>query len=240
MRAELRLWLRRGIAAVLTAVLFLALCLTASAASATETPTETPVETLAETPEASPEATPEASPTPTAAPEESPTETPEASPTPTATPAASPEASPAPTAAPEAEEKSETLPVYIDGLLYARAMAEDGAVFIAPDCVCRFLGYSMDWTADAKKLRLSVQGVELTADADAEYMTAAGRYLYEPEGWLEVGGELYLPADAIERLFGLEIEEKASPRRIEIDTQNAALIAGGEAYYELNYRCRRI
>lgn len=127
----------------------------------------------------------------------------------------------------------EAVPVYIDGLLCARAYEKAGDRFLSPAALCGYLGLALDWQEQGGRLTLSVPGAYLEGDSAKGYYTANGRYMYAPELWLTQGGELYLPLDILARFFGVSVETQED--RVDISTDGMALISGGEDYYELNY-----
>ncbi len=129
----------------------------------------------------------------------------------------------------------QSMPVYIDGLLSARACLSAETVFLPPEAVCAASGLSMSWSEDNGTLTLSVPGAVLTGHKDDGYFEADGRYIYAPDGWLVKGDVLYLPSDTIERLFGVEISVSAKRDRLELSTDRLSVISGGANYYELNY-----
>ena len=130
---------------------------------------------------------------------------------------------------------AQSMPVYIDGLLSARAYVSGEAVFLPPEAVCAAAGMSMSWSEDGGALTLSVPGAVLTGLKGNGYFEADGRYIYAPDGWLVRGDVLYLPGDAVERLFGVEISFSEEHDRLELSTEDLAVISGGANYYELNY-----
>ena len=130
---------------------------------------------------------------------------------------------------------AQSMPVYIDGLLSARAYISGETVFLPPEAVCAAAGLSMSWSEDNGTLTLSVPGVVLTGLKGSGYFEADGRYIYAPDGWLVKGDVLYLPSDAIERLFGVRVSVSAKRDRLELSTDKLAVISGGANYYELNY-----
>ena len=130
---------------------------------------------------------------------------------------------------------AQSVPVYIDGLLSARAYVSGEAVFLPPEAVCAAAGLSMSWSEDNGTLTLSVPGAVLTGYKGDGYFGADGRYIYAPDGWLVKGDVLYLPSDTVERLFGVEISVSAKRDRLELSTDKLAVISGGANYYELNY-----
>ena len=130
---------------------------------------------------------------------------------------------------------AQSVPVYIDGLLSARAYLSGETLFLPPEAVCAAAGLSMSWSEDNGTLTLSVPGAVLTGHKDDGYFEADGRYIYAPDGWLVKGDVLYLPSDAVERLFGVKINVSAKRDRLELSTDKLAVISGGANYYELNY-----
>ncbi len=125
-------------------------------------------------------------------------------------------------------------PVYFDGLLSARGRLMGGEPYIAPSTVCEYLGIPMDIIDAAETLDIDLPGVSVKGKEGQQYLTADGRYIYDPDGWIFEGGELYLPADVIGKIFGVEITKRADGG-VEVDTEDYRLIRGGENYYELNY-----
>ena len=130
---------------------------------------------------------------------------------------------------------AQSVPVYIDGLLSARAYLSGETVFLPPEAVCAAAGLSMSWSEDNDTLTLSVPGAVLTGLKGSGYFEADGRYIYAPDGWLVKGDVLYLPSDAVERLFGVKINVSEKRDRLELSTDKLAVISGGANYYELNY-----
>ena len=130
---------------------------------------------------------------------------------------------------------AQSVPVHIDGLLSARAYVSGQAVFLPPEAVCAAARLSMSWSEDNGTLTLSVPGAVLTGHKDDGYFEADGRYIYAPDGWLVKGDVLYLPSDAVERLFGVKVSVSAKRDRLELSTDKLAVISGGANYYELNY-----
>lgn len=130
---------------------------------------------------------------------------------------------------------AQSVPVYIGGLLSARAYVSGETVFLPPEAVCAAAGLSMSWSEEDGTLTLSVPGAVLTGLKGDGYFEADGRYIYAPDGWLVKGDVLYLPSDAIERLFGVEISVSAKRDRLELSTDKLTVMSGGASYYELNY-----
>ena len=75
----------------------------------------------------------------------------------------------------------------------------------------------------------------LSGSRGTDYMLANDRYLFIPEGFLLQNGRVYLPADAIRRIFGLELNLIPEMAQAHLRGDKLRLIQGGEHYYELNY-----
>ena len=124
----------------------------------------------------------------------------EAAPAPS--PAAEATASPLPTAP---AHPYAPLRVYFDGLLTGRGYVHSGAAFLAPETVCAFYGLACETALDAEGFTLSLPALTVRGKKGEAVFAADGRYLYAPEGWIEADGKLYLPADAIARIFGVGV-----------------------------------
>ena len=147
-------------------------------------------------------------------------------PEPEPTAAASP--APLPTAA---EHPYAPLRVYFDGLLTDRGYVRNGAAYLAPETVCAYYGLDCESKVSEDAFTLTIGALTVTGDAALPYFRADGRYLYAPEGWLEADDRLYLPADAIEHLFGLGVELSEDLTRAEVGSTGCRLLRGGEDYY---------
>lgn len=124
------------------------------------------------------------------------------------------------------------LRVYHCSLLAGRAYRSGEDIFMSLsdfgeiyDIALRVENTREGFTADAP-------GLELAGTRDSGYMTANYRYIYLPRGYLISGGELYLPLDALCRIFGVTAE--IGVERVDLTTAQARLISGGEDYYEMN------
>ena len=157
-----------------------------------------------------------------------PTETPAqtAAPEPTQTAELSPPAlSPAPT------HPYEPLPVYVDGLLTMRGYLRGGAPYLPPEAVCVYYGIGFETSWDSSGFTLRLPGLDVDGRDGEPYITADGRYLYAPDGWFQADGLLYLPADAVERLFGVTVTLAEDGSRADLSGTGYRLLRGGEDYY---------
>lgn len=151
---------------------------------------------------------------------------------PTPEPAApTPAASLAPAAA--APAGAEPVAVTIDGVLAAKGWQKDGCVYVPVRALCDFFGQEMRWSGDEESFSLRVGHLAVNGSRGREYYTAAGRYVWAPEDWLVRGGELYLPARALQKLFTLEAEEDDGT--LAFSSEGMELLTGGTDYYALNF-----
>lgn len=128
----------------------------------------------------------------------------------------------------------EDVRVYFDGLLTDRGYLVGDTVYLSPETVCGFFGVELN-TEEGPEILVSAQGLELRMAAGQEYMTANGRYLYTPYGCLMADGRVYIPADAIERVFGVQVQSMGDLQHVEIAGGGVTFIEGGENYYESAY-----
>lgn len=124
------------------------------------------------------------------------------------------------------------LRVYLCSLLAGRAYRSGGDIFMALGDMAEIYGLDISIKVTREGFTADAPGLELAGEKDSGYMTANCRYLYLPHGYLISGGELYLPLDALCRIFGVTSE--VSGERIDLTTAQARFISGGEDYYEMN------
>jgi len=128
----------------------------------------------------------------------------------------------------------EDVRVYIGGLLSGRAFIKNGTAYLALADIGEMYGVdiSVDLTADG--FTASAPGLELSAARDAGYAEANYRYIYLPRGYITCGDDVYLPLDAITRIFSLkgELTDKGT---VEFSTTQARMISGGEDYYATHF-----
>ena len=147
------------------------------------------------------------------------------------------EPTPEPTAPPPTLEpmpqrpEEESVRVYCDGLLTDRGYYRDETVFLDPALLCGELGLPLENTADEERFCVQIGELSVTGDAGTGYFLAGERYLFAPHGWLTVDGRAWLPADALARIFGVEISCAEDPLRAEILTLGAQLMDGSGLYY---------
>ena len=142
-----------------------------------------------------------------------------------------------PAFAEEAEPEVTDMRVYIDGLLTCRGYARGGTALLPAEDICRFFHVELSVTRDdtAGKYVLLAPSLEAEIGDGKEYLLANQRYFYAPGGAALIGGELYLPAEALTRLLGLGYTLTEDLRRMDIDSAEMQLIRGSSTYYSDNF-----
>lgn len=127
----------------------------------------------------------------------------------------------------------EEVRVYICSLLSGRAYIKRDIAYIALSDIAAMYDISLTLDVSDTGFTASAPGLELSGEAGSGYVTANYRYLYLPHGYIEVGGDIYLPLDVICRIFSLNGEYAKG--RVEISTAQPRMIRGNEDYYETNF-----
>lgn len=147
------------------------------------------------------------------------------------------ETTPEPTAPPPTLEPLPERPedlsvrVYCNGLLTDRGYYRDETVYLDPALLCGELGLPLESSADEERFSLRIGQLAVTGEAGTGYFLAGERYLFAPNGWLTADERVWLPADALSKLFGVDIACAEDPLRVEISTDGAALMDGSGLYY---------
>lgn len=128
----------------------------------------------------------------------------------------------------------EDVRVYIGGLLSGRAFIKNGTAYLALADIGEMYGVDISVELTADGFTASAPGLELSAARDAGYAEANYRYIYLPRGYITCGDDVYLPLDAITRIFSLkgELTDKGT---VEFSTTQARMISGGEDYYATHF-----
>ena len=124
--------------------------------------------------------------------------------------------------------------VYINGLLSGRAFIKSGTAYLALADIGEMYGVDIRTDVTADGFTASAPGLELSAARDAGYAEANFRYIYLPRGYIVCGQDVYLPLDAIGRIFSLtgELTDECT---VEISTTQVRMISGNEDYYATHF-----
>ena len=126
-----------------------------------------------------------------------------------------------------------SVPLYIDGLLCARAYEHDGCTYLPIRALCDFCGLKLSQEAEADSFFLRIESTAVRGEADRPYYTAGGRYVWAPAGWLWFEGDLYLPQNACEKLLTVSAAREAD--RVTVSTAGMRVLTGSSDYYALNF-----
>lgn len=131
-------------------------------------------------------------------------------------------------------EGAEAMPVTMDGLLLAKAWYRNGCCYVPVRALCGFFEQEMNWSGDTRSFSLHIDDLSVHGTRGEEYFTAAGRYVWAPEGWIVREGELYLPARALQKIFHVDalFDETGA---LAFSSAGMLLLSGGANYYELNF-----
>ena len=123
--------------------------------------------------------------------------------------------------------------VYLCSLLSGRAYRHGDAAYMSLTDIGALYNIDVTVSVTNGSFTASAPALEVSGEKDSGYITANSRYLYLPDGYIVCGGDVYLPMDAICRIFG--ISAKTTEERVDISTAQARIISGGEDYYETHF-----
>ena len=124
-------------------------------------------------------------------------------------------------------------PVYVDGLLSCRGYMIGDNSYVSLEAACAVLGYDADVNYDKEinELTVEVAGITITAGAEDYYLCANGRYLYLPDGYMEIDGYFIIPTDALAKIFTLELTQDDETGAINLSTADEQILRSGDEYY---------
>lgn len=132
----------------------------------------------------------------------------------------------------------ENVPVYVCSLLSGRAFVKEDTAYMSLRDIGEIYDIEISLKLSDEGFSASAPGLEMSGTQGSGYITANCRYLYVPDGYIVCGEDVYLPLDAICRVFGLSAGEYMDG--VNFSTAEARLISGGENYYELNFSAEEL
>lgn len=136
---------------------------------------------------------------------------------------------------PKKDEPHPVVKVYFDGLLSDKGYYEKETLFLSPAAIAAFFDLSPETQIFEDSFTMAFPGFELMGWKDREYMMADSRYFYTPNQYLDIEGEIYLPSDLVERLFGVKIEFSPENMTASMDNAVLTLLRGGPNYYTTKF-----
>ena len=136
------------------------------------------------------------------------------------------------------QDALETMPIYVNGLLEGRSYLYNGHSYVTADNMALIYGIDGDgwYDYDTGDAEYTADGLTLTYHNGDNYCVANGRYLYMPEGILEVEGVAYYPISMLCKVFGFAVSWNEDRHSADLDTSEQAILESGESYYGRNNR----
>ncbi len=124
-------------------------------------------------------------------------------------------------------------PVYVAGLLSCRGYVVGENTYVSLEAISAVLGYDIDTHYDNEINTLTVRlgGIVIEACSSDQYMSANGRYLYLPDGYMEVEGSFIIPMEAVTKIFTLGSSWNEELGAYDLSTANERLLQSGDEYY---------
>ena len=125
-------------------------------------------------------------------------------------------------------------PVYLDGLLSCRGYEIGGDTYVSLETVAELIGFdaSADFNSETNTLTIEVADIEITVTDGQPYMTANGRCLYLPDGYVTIGGNAVFPMDIVAKIFNLDAVYDSENGIWDLSTVNKSILAGADEYYD--------
>ncbi len=124
-------------------------------------------------------------------------------------------------------------PVYVDGLLSCRGYTVGENTYVPLEALSAVLGYDTAAYFDNEINTLTVElgGIVIEACRSDQYMRANGRYLYLPDGYMEIDGSFVIPVTAAAKIFTLSVSWNTELGAYDLSTASEQILQSGDEYY---------
>ncbi len=124
--------------------------------------------------------------------------------------------------------------VYVDGVYTCSGMKVDTTTYIPIRSFCEALSEDVEvtWDSETNTAIVTMNGLTVEAQTEANYMSANGRYFYLPNGVMNLDGSIVVPIREIAKAFQVDVNWNADNWTIDIDTSTLAILEGGDTYYD--------
>ena len=125
------------------------------------------------------------------------------------------------------------VPVYLDGLLSCRGYQIGEDTYVSLETIAGLIGYdaAADFNSETNTLTITVADIEITVNAGQDYMTANGRCLYLPGGYVSIDGNAVFPLDIVMKIFNLDAVFDTEIGAYDLSTVNKSIITSGDEFY---------
>ena len=122
--------------------------------------------------------------------------------------------------------------VFFRSKLTGRAYLINGEAYLSLGEFAALYGMDIDIAVDDSGFTAHSDVLDIAAGNGEYYLTANYRYVFLPDGYILCGDNIYLPLEALCRIFGVEGTHDLT--RVDVDTKQCRPITGYEDYYTLN------
>ena len=125
------------------------------------------------------------------------------------------------------------VPVYLDGLLSCRGYDIGEDTYVSIETIAGLLGFdtTVEFNTETNTLTVMVADIEITVNAGQDYMTANGRCLYLPGGYVSIGGTAVFPMEIIVEIFNVDAIFDTELGAYDLGTVNMQILASGDEFY---------
>ena len=125
--------------------------------------------------------------------------------------------------------------IYYDGLLGGIGQHNGSFLYLPLEDTCLFFGFEISTITEENGYTAVGDELIISQTADSGYLTANYRYVYCPGNYRIIHEEVYLQAEALCDILGLEISISSDLKQADIDSSGFVLLTGSATYYEDNY-----
>lgn len=127
----------------------------------------------------------------------------------------------------------DAVPVYVASLLSGRAFISRDTAYMSLADIGEIYAVDISLDIAGGSFSASAPGLELYGEKGSGYLQANFRYIYIPTDYIVCGEDVYLPVDALGRIFGLKCS--VADDRVDISTRQVRMISGSEDYYDTHF-----
>lgn len=133
----------------------------------------------------------------------------------------------------EASAEYREIPLYVDGIRAGSGYMTEGTTYIPLRAFLEALQLDAEihWDHENGMAVITMEELELSVGAEAEYMCANGRYFYIDGGAHNLNGTIMVPIRELAKIFGVTVEWSSEYWTMNIDSGSVDVIEMDEDYY---------